>query len=108
MLLGRPYSGRRQTGEGSMAVTVESALELLSVTKAFGAKRAVDDLSLTLPPGSFLGLLGRNGAGKSTTLKLVTGLLRPTSGTIRVLGLDVEKEPLLVKRQIGVMPEDMG
>ncbi len=85
-----------------------SALELVHVTKRFGEKIAVDDLSLTLEPGSFLGLLGRNGAGKSTTLKMVTGLLAPSSGTIRVLGLSLEHNPLEVKRQLGVMPEDMA
>jgi ABC-2 type transport system ATP-binding protein len=85
-----------------------SALELIHVTKRFGEKVAVDDLSLTLEPGSFLGLLGRNGAGKSTTLKMVTGLLTPTSGTIKVLGLSLEENPIEVKRQLGVMPEDMA
>jgi ABC-2 type transport system ATP-binding protein len=84
------------------------ALELTSLTKRFGDKTAVEDLSLSLEPGAFLGLLGRNGAGKSTTLKMVTGLLKPTSGRIRVLGLDLEAEPLAVKRQIGAMPEDMA
>ncbi|MBP1772543.1 MAG: transporter, ATPase subunit [Holophagaceae bacterium] len=84
------------------------ALELDSLTKRFGDKTAVDELSLRLEPGSFLGLLGRNGAGKSTTLKMVTGLLKPTSGRIRVLGLDLDAEPLAIKRQIGTMPEDMA
>lgn len=84
------------------------ALELVNLTKRFGDLAAVDDLTLRLEPGTFLGLLGRNGAGKSTTLKMVTGLLRPTSGRIRVLGLDLEAEPLAVKRQIGAMPEDMA
>lgn len=84
------------------------ALELVNLTKRFGDLAAVDDLSLRLEPGAFLGLLGRNGAGKSTTLKMVTGLLRPTSGRIRVLGIDLEAEPLAVKRQIGAMPEDMA
>lgn len=84
------------------------ALELDSLTKRFGDKTAVEGLSLTLEPGAFLGLLGRNGAGKSTILKMVTGLLRPTSGRIRVLGLDLEADPLAVKRQIGAMPEDMA
>ncbi len=55
------------------------ALELDSLTKRFGDKTAVDHLSLSLEPGAFLGLLGRNGAGKSTTLKMVTGLLQPTA-----------------------------
>jgi len=84
------------------------ALELLNLTKRFGDKAAVDDLSLSLEPGAFLGLLGRNGAGKSTTLKMVTGLLKPTSGAIRVLGLDLAADPLAVKRQIGTLPEDMA
>jgi len=84
------------------------ALELDSLTKRFGEKTAVESLSLSLEPGTFLGLLGRNGAGKSTTLKMVTGLLTPTSGAIRVLGHDLATEPLAVKRQIGAMPEDMA
>ena len=83
-------------------------LLLRNVTKTFGEKVAVDDVSFSLEPGNFLGLLGRNGAGKSTTLKMVTGLLKPTSGRIRVLGLDLEADPLAVKRQIGAMPEDMA
>jgi ABC-2 type transport system ATP-binding protein len=84
------------------------ALELTNLTRRFGDTTAVDDLTLRLEPGAFLGLLGRNGAGKSTTLKMVTGLLRPTSGRVRVLGLDLAEEPIAVKRQIGVMPEDMA
>ncbi len=84
------------------------AIELRSVTKRFGDKLAVDELSLSLEAGSFLGLLGRNGAGKSTTLKMLTGLIPPSSGEVRVLGLDLEKEAVAVKRQIGAMPEDMA
>ncbi len=84
------------------------ALELDSLTKRFGDKMAVEGLSLSLEPGAFLGLLGRNGAGKSTTLKMMTGLLKPTSGRIQVLGLDLETDPLAIKRQIGAMPEDMA
>lgn len=84
------------------------ALVLQNLRKQFGDKVAVDDLSLAVPAGSFLGLLGRNGAGKSTTLKMVTGLLKPTSGRIQVLGLDLEADPVAVKRAIGVMPEDMA
>jgi ABC-2 type transport system ATP-binding protein len=84
------------------------AVELKSVTKVFGTKVAVDGISMALEPGSFLGLLGRNGAGKSTTLKMVTGLIPPTSGEIHLLGIDLAKDPLAVKRQIGTMPEDMG
>jgi ABC-2 type transport system ATP-binding protein len=84
------------------------AVELQEVSKAFGSKVAVDRLTLALPAGSFLGLLGRNGAGKSTTLKLLTGLIAPTSGAIRLLGIDMAKDPIAIKRQIGTMPEDMG
>jgi ABC-2 type transport system ATP-binding protein len=87
---------------------MEPALELVDLTKRFGDKTAVEGLSLSLEPGAFLGLLGRNGAGKSTTLKMVTGLLKPTAGRIHVLGLDLEAYPLAVKRQIGAMPEDMA
>ncbi len=84
------------------------ALELRNVTKRFGDKVAVDDLSLSIEEGSFIGLLGRNGAGKSTTLKLATGLLLPTSGTITVLGLDIATRGLEARRLMGVMPEDMA
>jgi ABC-2 type transport system ATP-binding protein len=84
------------------------ALELKNVTKRFGEKVAVDDLSLTIEPGSFLGLLGRNGAGKSTTLKMATSLVEPTAGSISVLGLDLKTHSLEARRQMGVMPEDMA
>jgi ABC-2 type transport system ATP-binding protein len=89
-------------------MTEVPAIELDHVVKRFGDKVAVDDLSLSLPRGAFVGLLGRNGAGKSTTLKMLTGLVRPTSGRVRILGLDIEDEPLAVKRRFGVMPEDMA
>lgn len=82
------------------------ALEFDQVSKHFGAVRAVNQLTLKLEPGAFLGLLGRNGAGKTTSINLATGLLQPTSGSVRVLGLDIGKKPLEVKRQIGVMAQD--
>jgi len=85
-----------------------AAIVLDRVTKRFGDKVAVADLSLTIAPGAFVGLLGRNGAGKSTTLKMLTGLLAPTSGTIRLLGKDFDGAALDLKRRIGVMPEDMA
>ncbi len=102
--LPRGYDGAGREGEHA----IETALELVSVTKRFGSKTAVDRLSLYLEPGAFLGLLGRNGAGKSTTIKMATGLLRPTEGSVRVLGLDLEPNLLAVKRQIGVMPEELA
>jgi ABC-2 type transport system ATP-binding protein len=84
------------------------ALELDHLTKRFGEKIAVDDLTLRLETGSFLGLLGRNGAGKSTTLKMIMGLLTPTSGSIRVLGMDLTGDDVAIKQQVGVVPEDMA
>ena len=84
------------------------ALELDGVTKVYGERRAVDGLTMRVPVGSFLGLLGRNGAGKSTTLRLLTGLTRPTSGSVRVFGQEVVGDAVAIKRQLGVMPEDMA
>jgi len=89
-------------------MTSEPALDIQAVTKTFGDKVAVNNLTLSLQPGDFVGLLGRNGAGKSTTLNMVCGLLQPTTGSIRVLGHDVQRDPLGAKRQIGVMPEGGG
>ncbi len=83
-----------------------AALHFEGVTKQFGEALAVSDLSLSVARGSLVGLLGRNGAGKTTSINMATGLMRPTSGTIRVLGLDVEASPIEVKRRIGVMPQD--
>lgn len=87
---------------------MEAALELAHVTKRFGALTAVDDVSFRLERGGFLGLVGRNGAGKSTTLKMATALMAPTSGKLKVLGYDVQADGLEVKRRIGAMPEDMA
>lgn len=84
------------------------ALELKDLTKTFGSKVAVDHLNLSLEEGSFVGLLGRNGAGKSTTIKMATSLVEPTSGSVSVLGFDLRTHSLKARRQIGVMPEDMA
>jgi ABC-2 type transport system ATP-binding protein len=94
-----------QTG-GSPGVS--TAVETTNLVRQFGDFVAVDNLNLTLCRGSFFGFLGPNGAGKSTTIKMLTGLLAPTSGKIRVLGRDLEQEPLEVKRRIGVVPEDLN
>ena len=83
-------------------------MELKGVTKRFGDKVAVDNLTLSIEPGSFLGLVGRNGAGKSTTLKMATSLVEPTSGSISVLGYDLKHDSLPARRLMGVMPEDMA
>lgn len=88
--------------------TETPAVEAIHLVRQFGDFVAVDNLNLTLRRGSFFGFLGPNGAGKSTTIKMLTGLLAPTSGTIRVLGRDIAQEPLEVKRRIGVVPEDLN
>lgn len=85
-----------------------SAVETTNLVRQFGDFVAVDSLNLTIRRGSFFGFLGPNGAGKSTTIKMLTGLLAPTSGKIRVLGRDIASEPVEVKRRIGVVPEDLN
>jgi len=84
------------------------AVETFDLVKRFGDFTAVDHIDLRVRRGSFFGFLGPNGAGKSTTIKMLTGLLGPTSGRMRVLGRDLEMEPLEVKRRIGVVPEDLN
>src|SRR4249919_1506852 len=78
------------------------------LTRRFGALTAGDNVDLEVAAGQFFGFLGPNGAGKSTTIKILTGLLAPTSGSMQVLGVDFAANPVEVKRQIGVVPEGMG
>jgi ABC-2 type transport system ATP-binding protein len=85
-----------------------AAVETFDLVRQFQDFVAVDNLNLSVRRGSFFGFLGPNGAGKSTTIKMLTGLLAPTSGKIRVLGRDLSTEPLEVKRRIGVVPEDLN
>ncbi|MGH9700247.1 MAG: ABC transporter ATP-binding protein [Candidatus Acidiferrales bacterium] len=84
------------------------AITTQSLTRRFGELNAVEDVNLQVAPGQFFGFLGPNGAGKSTTIKMLTGLLAPSSGRIEILGLDIEKNPVEVKRQIGVVPEGLA
>ncbi len=84
------------------------AVEAISLTKAFGDLFAVKELSFTVEEGSVFGLLGPNGAGKTTTLRMIYGVLKPTSGTARVMGIDVREYPIEAKRRMGVLPEDTG
>ena len=88
--------------------TPSLAVETHDLVRTFGGFTAVDHVNLNVSRGSFFGFLGPNGAGKSTTIKMLTGLLAPTSGKVRILGLDIEKEPLEVRRRIGVVPEDLN
>lgn len=87
---------------------MDLAVETRGLTRTFGSFRAVDGIDLAVPSGSFYGFLGPNGAGKSTTIKCLTGLLRPTSGTMRILGMDPLADPVAVKRRVGVVPEDLA
>jgi ABC-2 type transport system ATP-binding protein len=87
---------------------MDLAIETRALHKSFGALAAVDGIDLAVPRGSFYGFLGPNGAGKSTTIKCLTGLLLPTSGEMRILGLDPLADPVQVKRQVGVVPEDLA
>ncbi|PCJ62313.1 MAG: multidrug ABC transporter ATP-binding protein [Planctomycetota bacterium] len=82
-----------------------TAIRIESVTKMFGELAAISELSLEVPAGTFLGLLGRNGAGKSTLIKMITGLMNLTQGTIQVLGEPMTPKSLEIKKRIGVMPE---
>ncbi len=84
------------------------AIETHGLTRLFEGKPAVEGLGLEVPVGAFYGFLGPNGAGKSTTIKMLTGLLAPTSGVARVLGSDLARDPLLVKSQVGVVPDGLN
>ena len=86
------------------------ALETTNLTRDFGSLRAVNAVNLQVERGCFYGFLGPNGAGKSTTIKMLTGLLAPTSGSIRILDEDVSNpaRALEVKRRIGVVPENLA
>jgi ABC-2 type transport system ATP-binding protein len=75
------------------------------LVKSFGAKRAVDDVSLQVRRGEVLGFLGPNGAGKSTTMKMLTGFLKPTSGRAEIMGFDVAVDPMAARRCLGYLPE---
>jgi ABC-2 type transport system ATP-binding protein len=86
----------------------EIAIRTEQLTRRFGALTAVDSVDLRVNAGQFFGFLGPNGAGKSTTIKMLTGLLAPSSGRMELLGLDFQRNPIEVKRQIGVVPEGMG
>ena len=90
--------------------TVDFAIETRGLTRDFGALRAVDSLDLKVKAGSLYGFLGRNGAGKSTTIKMLTGILEPSRGKMFLLGTDLSDAAaaLAVRRRTGVVPEDMA
>jgi ABC-2 type transport system ATP-binding protein len=84
----------------------EPALEFERVTRTFGRKIAVDALDLSVEPGTVLGMIGRNGAGKTTSLRLALGMLFPDAGRIRVLGLDPETDAMQVRTRVSLLSEE--
>jgi len=89
-------------------ISVALAISTHGLVRRFGDVDAVAGIDLRVPEGSFFGFLGPNGAGKSTTIKCLTGLLRPTAGSMRILGLDPGVHDLDVKRLVGVVPEELA
>ena len=80
-------------------------IKVENLSKSFGPKRAVDGVSFEVGKGEVLGFLGPNGAGKSTTMRMITSFIPPSAGSVSVCGLDVQENPIEVKRRIGYLPE---
>lgn len=80
-------------------------IEINDLTMDYGSLRALDGLTLNIPQGEFFAFLGPNGAGKTTAIKLLTGLMRPVRGTVRLAGHDVQTDPLLAKAVLGYVPD---
>lgn len=86
----------------------EPVIELTNLTKMYGKFTAVDNLNLTIRKGEIFGLLGPNGAGKSTTILMMLGLTDPTSGIVKVCGINSTTDPIDVRKKVGYLPEDVG
>jgi ABC-2 type transport system ATP-binding protein len=80
-------------------------IELNQLTKRYGRFTAVDGIDLTIPRGELYGLLGPNGAGKTTTMRMIAGILQPSSGTVRIAGIDIQAQPLVAKAHLGFIPD---
>ena len=91
---------------GLIAPDTVPALEIHNLQKVYNGFHAVDGLSISVPQGVFFGFLGPNGAGKTTTIKMLMGLVQPTAGIIRVLGLSMPEQSLEIRKQIGLVPDD--
>jgi ABC-2 type transport system ATP-binding protein len=102
-----PAPGTLQTVAAPFAAPVSGALDIIGFCKRFDQKIAVNNLSLSIPKGSFFGLVGPNGAGKTTTLRMATGLLRPDAGQARINGVDVWPDPAGVKSRMGLVPDGL-
>ena len=86
----------------------EPIIQLVDLTKKYDNFTAVDNLNLSIEKGEIFGLLGPNGAGKSTTILMMLGLTEPTSGQVKVCGIDSTTHPIEVKKRVGYLPEDVG
>lgn len=87
---------------------MEYCIETYDLTKVYGDRNVVDRLTLKVARGSFYGFLGPNGAGKSTTIKMLTGITAPNAGTARLLGYDLMRHTMALKRRMGVVPEELS
>lgn len=83
-------------------------LELSGITKSYGSRRVLDDVSFTVAPGRLTGFVGGNGAGKTTTMRMLYTLMTPDQGRVMVDGIDAAKDPVAVRRQLGVLPDARG
>ena len=81
-------------------------INIKNLVKSFGGFKAVYNISFEVPKGQVLGFLGPNGAGKSTTMRMITGFIEPTSGTIKIKGIDIAKDPISTRKLIGYLPEN--
>ncbi len=89
-------------------MTAEPVVDIRNLTKKYGEFTALNDLTLQIPAGHVLGLIGPNGAGKTTAIKIIVGLLRPTSGTAKIAGADCVEQAREIKKLVGYMPDKFG
>src|SRR5438876_8897535 len=80
-------------------------IEVEDLSKHYGEFNAVRNLSFAVQPGEIVGLVGADGAGKTTTLRAITGMLRPSAGTVRIVGFDIERAPVTAKQQFAYVPD---
>lgn len=91
--------------EFSRGIKASAMIELCQLTKRFGDLTAVNQVDLVIPRGEFFALLGPNAAGKTTTLRILTGLMKPTAGTARIAGFDIQREPIEARRRLAFVPD---
>src|SRR4051794_36019157 len=89
-----------------MAVSEQTVISTVDLSKSYGQVKALDGLTLQVPRNSIFGFLGPNGAGKSTTIKLLLGLIRPSSGAARVFGGDINDDSVAIRRRVGYLAQD--